>query len=91
MVLVPVVEIVMRPWMGRGIENASVLVQHLGLVLTMWGALAAERHGHLTTLGGGVRRNGNLVTSGASSVVSDWPLVFARALAALVCGMLAMV
>lgn len=90
MVLIPVVEIVMRPWMGRGIENAPVLVQHLGLVLTMWGALAAERHGHLTTLGGGVRRQGKLTTGEHDSVVSDWPLVFARALAALVCGMLAM-
>lgn len=90
MVLIPVVEIVMRPWMGRGIENAPVLVQHLGLVLTMWGALAAERHGHLTTLGGGVRRQGKLTTGEHDSFVSDWPLVFARALAALVCGMLAM-
>lgn len=90
MVLIPVIEIVMRPWMGRGIENAPVLVQHLGLVLTMWGALAAERHGHLTTLGGGVRRSGNLATSGANNDVSDWPLVFAHALAAVVCGMLAM-
>ena len=29
MVLIPVIEIAMRPWMGRGIENAFVLVQHL--------------------------------------------------------------
>jgi hypothetical protein len=72
--------------MGRGIENASVLVQHLGLVLTMWGALAAERHGHLTTMGGGLRRNGELTSSG----VNPWPQRLAHGLAALVCGMLAM-
>ena len=86
MVLIPVIEIAMRPWMGRGIENASVLVQHLGLVLTMWGALAAERHGHLTTMGGGMRRNGELPSSG----VNPWPQRLAHGLAALVCGMLAM-
>jgi tripartite ATP-independent transporter DctM subunit len=85
MVLIPVVEIVMRPWMGSGIENAPLLVQHLGLVLTMWGALAAERHGHLTTLGGGVRDHGNAVNNGTK----HWALVFAYGLSALLCGMLA--
>ena len=86
MVLIPVIEIVMRPWMGRGIENASVLVQHLGLVLTMWGALAAERHGHLTTLGGSGRTGAQY----ASNEAKHWALVFAYGLSALVCGMLAM-
>ncbi len=86
MVLIPVIEIVMRPWMGRGIENAPVLVQHLGLVLTMWGALAAERHGHLTTLGGSVRTGGQY----ASNEAKHWALMFAYGLSALVCGMLAM-
>ena len=51
MALIPVMEIVSRPMLGKGIDNASVLVQHLGLVMTMWGALAAERNGHLTSLG----------------------------------------
>jgi tripartite ATP-independent transporter DctM subunit len=82
MVLIPVIEILMRPWMGRGIENAPVLVQHLGLVLTMWGALAAERHGHLTTLGGGVRSKGQDQRA--------WVPVFANGFSALVCGMLSM-
>lgn len=82
MVLIPVVEIVMRPFMGSGIDNAPVLVQHLGLVLAMWGALAAERHGHLTTLGGG------RATSGDGW--QHWAGVFAHAVAAMVCGMLAM-
>lgn len=86
MVLIPVIEITMRPWMGRGIENAPVLVQHLGLVLTMWGALAAERHGHLTTMGGGMRPNGELPSGG----VNPWPQRLAYGLAAMLCGMLAM-
>jgi len=37
--------------MGKGIENAPLFVQHMGLVLAMWGAIAAERYGHLTSLG----------------------------------------
>jgi C4-dicarboxylate transporter DctM subunit len=51
MVLLPLVEIVLRAGTGLGVENASVLVQHLGLVMAMFGAVAAERHGHLTSLG----------------------------------------
>jgi len=81
MVLIPVFEILMRPWMGSGIENAPVLVQHLGLVLTMMGALAAERHGHLTTLGGGFS---------GKSMHQVWVDVLGNGLAAMVCGMLAM-
>ena len=81
MVLIPVFEILMRPWMGSGIENAPVLVQHLGLVLTMLGALAAERHGHLTTLGGGFS---------GKSLHQAWVDVLGNGLAAMVCGMLAM-
>ena len=51
MALIPLVEIVSRPLMGRGIENAPVVVQHLGLLMAMCGAIAAERFGHLTSLG----------------------------------------
>jgi tripartite ATP-independent transporter DctM subunit len=50
MALIPMVEMVLRPWHGQGIENASVLVQHLGLVVAMMGAVAAQRHGHLSSL-----------------------------------------
>jgi tripartite ATP-independent transporter DctM subunit len=82
MVLIPVLEILMRPFMGSGIENAPVLVQHLGLVLTMCGALAAERYGHLTTLGGG----GLTHKDGPKTVA----FLLGKGLAALVCGMLAM-
>ncbi len=52
MIAVPVIEVGARPLLGAGIENASVLVQHLGLLMTMFGAIAAERGGHLATLGG---------------------------------------
>lgn len=82
MALIPAVEILLRPLMGRGIENAPVLVQHLGLVLAMFGALAAERHGHLTTLAGGARVDG----ARPNAVLH----AFSHAVAALVCGMLAM-
>lgn len=82
MVLIPVVEIVMRPLTGRGIMNAPVVVQHLGLVLAMWGALAAERHGHLSTLAGGRRSHG--------PGLQAWTAPLAHGTAALVCGMLAM-
>jgi len=51
MALIPLVEILSRPVMGKGIENAPVVVQHLGLVMAMCGAIAAERFGHLTSLG----------------------------------------
>lgn len=83
MMLIPIIEILMRPVLGQGIENASVLVQHLGLVLAMLGALAAERNGHLTTLGGGTRPAGADATAWQRSVY-----VFAKASAALVCGLL---
>jgi hypothetical protein len=35
MVLIPAIEVALRPTLGRGIDNAPVLVQHLGLVLAM--------------------------------------------------------
>lgn len=83
MVLIPLIEVAMRPLMGRGVENAPVLVQHLGLVLAMFGALAAERHGHLTTLGSGVAGfGGERVQAGVRG--------FANGSAALICGLLAL-
>ncbi len=81
MVLIPVIEIAMRPLTGSGIMNAPVVVQHLGLVLAMWGALAAERHGHLSTLAGGRTQGPGL---------HAWTASLAHGTAALVCGMLAM-
>jgi len=49
MMLLPLVEIALRPSLGRGVDNAPVLVQHLGLVMAMFGALAAPRAAARTT------------------------------------------
>ncbi|RQO55653.1 C4-dicarboxylate ABC transporter permease [Paucibacter sp. KBW04] len=78
MALIPLLEIAARPLLGRGIENAPVLVQHLGLVLAMLGAVAAERNGHLSTLAGGSQLTGHAGRR-----------LFAEGSAATVCGMLA--
>lgn len=51
MVAVPLVELAARPVLGAGVDNAAVLVQHLGLLMALAGALVAERHGHLVSLG----------------------------------------
>lgn len=83
MSLIPLIEVALRPTLGQGIENASVLVQHLGLVLAMFGAVAAERHGHLATLGSSLGRVG-----GARWQASVH--AFAKGSAALICGMLAL-
>ena len=83
MVVIPVIEIALRPLTGGSIENAPVLVQHLGLVLAMFGAVAAERHGHLTTLGSGLGQVGGATTRAAVHA-------FASGSAALVCGLLAL-
>ena len=81
MTLIPLIEIGLRPLFGNGIQNAPVLVQHLGLVLAMFGAVAAERHGHLTTLGSGLAGLGN----SHFQAVLQW---FSKGSAALICGML---
>lgn len=81
MTLIPLIEILSRPLMGKGIENSAVLTQHLGLVLAMFGAVAAERYGHLTTLGSGVGGLGGERLQQATKV-------FANGSAALICGLL---
>ncbi|MFM9967685.1 MAG: TRAP transporter large permease subunit, partial [Burkholderiales bacterium] len=83
MMVIPVIEIALRPLAGRGIENAPVLVQHLGLVLAMFGAVAAERNGHLSTLGSGLGTLGDARWQGATQF-------FAKSSAALICGLLGM-
>lgn len=50
MVVIPLVEIAARPVMGYGVDNASVVVQHLGLMMAMAGAVAAARRNELSTL-----------------------------------------
>ncbi len=81
MTLIPLIEIVSRPFMGKGIENSAVLTQHLGLVLTMFGAVAAERYGHLTTLGSGLGTLGRDRVQKATQA-------FANGSAAFICGLL---
>lgn len=56
MALIPMIEMLLRPLHGKGIDNAPVLVQHLGLMVAMLGAVAAERNGHLSSLGMGTLR-----------------------------------
>lgn len=51
MAIIPVVEILARPLLGKGVDNAPILVQHLGLVMSMFGALYAYKLGHLSSLG----------------------------------------
>jgi len=82
MLLVPLLEIVLRPLFGSGIDNAPVLVQHGGLLLAMFGALLAERGQHLSALGAGF-------TASANPLVRHGALVFGKASAAVLCGMLA--
>ena len=82
MMLIPLVEMLARPLMGQGVENASVLVQHLGLVLAMFGAIGAERNGHLTTLGSSLDK---LVGAGLQPAVR----ACAHGGSALIAGMLA--
>lgn len=92
MMLVSLAEMAMRPLMGQGVENASILVQHLGLVLAMFGALAAERHGHLSTLGGvgQAAAGGADGTGGTAGRVRRLVQAFGNGFAALVCGALAL-
>jgi tripartite ATP-independent transporter DctM subunit len=82
MLLVPLLEIVLRPLFGAGVENAPVLVQHCGLLLAMFGALLAERGRHLSSLGAGFAASANPQVRGAAQA-------FGKASAAVLCGMLA--
>ncbi len=82
MMALPLVEMALRPVMGRGVDNAPVLVQHLGLVLAMFGAIAAERRGHLSSLGSNLDTLGGATTQAAVRA-------FAKGGSALLCGMLA--
>ena len=82
MLLVPLLEIALRPLFGAGIDNAPVLVQHCGLLLAMFGALLAERGQHLSALGAGFAASSNPFVRNAA-------VVFGKASAAVLCGMLA--
>ncbi len=82
MMILPLAEIALRPLMGRGVDNASVLVQHLGLVLAMFGAIAAERLGHLSSLGSNLDHLG-------SARIQAAVRGFAKGGSAVLCGVLA--
>lgn len=82
MVLIPVIEVLLRPIQGSGIDNAPVLVQHLGLLFSLAGAIYAERTGHLTSLGSLWQEIPN---AWLRAVARGW--VFLGA--ALICGVLA--
>ncbi len=83
MALIALVEILVRPLAGSGITNASVIVQHLGLVMAMFGSVAALRNGHLSSFGKGFAS-------------TTWPRLaaysqqYGKLFAALVCGLLCM-
>ena len=82
MTLIPLIEIALRPLHGKGIDNAPMLVQHLGLALAMFGAVLAERGGHLTALGNGLSNARHPAIAQASTI-------FAKSSAAILAGMLA--
>jgi len=82
MLFLPLAEMLLRPLFGQGIANAPIFVQHLGLVLAMFGALVAERSGHLTSLGPGL-------TALPNPRLSRLARLFAQGSSAVLCGMLA--
>ncbi len=83
MALIPLVEILVRPWTGSGVQNAPVIVQHLGLVMAMFGSVAALRHGHLSSFGKGF-------VSSAHPRLAEASQRYGKLFAALVCGLLCM-
>jgi C4-dicarboxylate transporter, DctM subunit len=81
MALIPLLEILVRPFAGSGIANAPVVVQHLGLVMAMFGSVAALRHGHLSSFGKGF-------ASERWPRLALWSQHYGRLFAAVVCGLL---
>ena len=67
MAVIPLLEIILRPAFGRGVDNSAVLVQHLGLVLAMFGAVVLARR--QIELGDDERRK----AAGMGSMVLDVP------------------
>jgi tripartite ATP-independent transporter DctM subunit len=82
MVLIPVIEVLFRPFQGSGIDNAPILVQHLGLFFSLAGAIYAERTGHLTSLG-------SLWRDIKNPVLHNIARAFVYLFATLLCGVLA--
>ena len=82
MAIIPLIEVLLRPIQGQGIQNAPVLVQHLGLVMSMMGALAAQRGDSLASLG----HAGPL---GAWAQRQEWTRWFVFVTSSFICGLLA--
>ena len=81
MALIPLVEIALRPMAGSGIDNAPVVVQHLGLAVAMLGSAAALRNGHLSTFG-------NVFQGHIPAGLNRAGQIFATCVAGVVCGVL---
>ena len=82
MAIIPLIEVLLRPILGQGIQNAPVLVQHLGLVMSMMGALAAQRSGNVASLGHG----GAFGTWAQNRAWTRWFVFFSST---FICGLLA--
>ena len=82
MAIIPLIEVLLRPIQGQGIQNAPVLVQHLGLVMSMMGALAAQRGGSLASLA-------HAGPFGAWAQNQSWTRWFVFVTSTFICGLLA--
>ena len=81
MALIPLIEILLRPLAGSGVQNAPVIVQHLGLVMAMFGSVVALRKGHLSSFGKGFVSASHPGLAAASQR-------YGRLFASMVCGLL---
>ena len=80
MCAIPVVELILRATIHRGILGASSIVQNLVLVIGMLGSAVAARECRLLTI--------SAVTVVLPGRVREWTTAFANTLAAAVCAML---
>jgi tripartite ATP-independent transporter DctM subunit len=78
MILVPLVEILLRPTLKTGISAATLIVQHLTLVVGMLGAALAAREDRLLTLA-----TGTLLPEGRPRALARWFALSAGAAVAL--------
>ena len=83
MVVIPLINLLLRPLAVSGIGNGSVIVQHMGLVMAMFGGVAAVAHGHISSLG-------NAFASSRQPTVSRMSEGFGQAFGAVICGVLCM-
>lgn len=81
MALIPLIEILLRPLAGSGVQNAPVIVQHLGLVMAMFGSVVAVGNGHLSSFGKGFVSASHPRLAAASQR-------YGKLFASLVCGLL---